>query len=43
MTHLTAPFNVGNTTFILVCASLVMLMRLAWRSFMAVLSGERTF
>lgn len=26
MTHLTAPFNVGNTAFILVCASLVMLM-----------------
>jgi Amt family ammonium transporter len=26
MTRLTAPFNVGNTAFILVCASLVMLM-----------------
>jgi Amt family ammonium transporter len=26
MTHLAAPFNVGNTAFILVCASLVMLM-----------------
>jgi Amt family ammonium transporter len=41
MTHLTAPFNVGNTAFILVRASLEMLMMPGLAFFCGSLVGRK--